>query len=173
MKRFIIAIVFLVFAVMVIPAPAQNVPFDLQMKLILKILAFDRNFERYGDPIKIGVTSDSVLKGFNSEKDTLLIGGKKYFAENMASVADIPQYKVVYIDSNWAADYKAASAKATEVKALMFTSADAGVRTGGGAISVKTLDGNPKIIMAIAAAKAQGADFPATFLQLAVIIGSL
>ncbi len=155
------------------PLAAQEVPFELQVKLILKILEFDRNFDRYGDPIKVGVTSDEVLRGFNAQRETLTIKGRKFMAEMMSSLADVGKYKVVYVDKNWKSDYKAASAKAAENKALMFAREEDAVVSGGAAISFRTVEGKPKIVMAVGAAKNQGADFPANFLQVTIVIGGM
>ncbi len=152
---------------------SQEVPFDLQAKLILKILEFDKNFDRFGDPIKIGVSSDEVLNGLNALKDSLSIKGKKFVAEKMIALADISRYKVVYIDTNWSSEYKNAAKKAIENRCLMFARDENAVINGGAAISFKTVDGKPKIVLAIAAAKEMGSEFPANFLQLAITIGSL
>jgi hypothetical protein len=156
-----------------LPLRAQEVPFELQMKLIMKILEFDKNFDRFGDPIKIGVTSDDVLTALNAQKNALQVKGKSFIAEKMATPADIAKYHVIYVDKNWSAEYKTAAAKAGDNKALMFTRDEEGVMNGGGAISFKTIEGKPKIMLSIANARTQGSDFPANFLQLTVVIGGL
>ncbi len=151
---------------------AQEVPLDLQTKLTLKILGFDRNFDRYGDPIRIGVSSDALFTAFNSVKDTITVNNKKIIVEKMAGPGDASKYKVVYLDSSWAASYKVVAAASAEKKILMFSSEETGVVEGGAAVSFKLVENKPKIVLSINAAKTQGADFPATLLQMAVIVGN-
>ena len=41
----------------------QNVPVNLQVRFILKIISMDKNISRLGNPIKIGVSSDGPNYG--------------------------------------------------------------------------------------------------------------
>ena len=145
---------------------AQEVPLNLQVKLILKIVSMDRNFDRFGDPIKIGVTDDDMMKELGAIKGKLTIKGKDFSVEKMASPGDVANYKVIYVGKNWADKYTAASAKAAENQCLMFCQAEEGVMTGGGAVSFKVVEGKPKIVVNLENAKKQGTDFPAGFLKL-------
>jgi len=151
----------------------QEVPLDLQGKLILKILEFDKNFDSFGDPVKIGVSSDEVYKIFNSLQASITVKGKAIVVEKMNVLADISKFKVIYVDKNWAIDYKGAAQKAIENNCLMFVNDTKIVEQEIAAIGFKLMDNKPKIVIALATAKKMGSDFPASFLQLAVIIGSL
>ncbi|UCH93835.1 MAG: YfiR family protein [Candidatus Aminicenantes bacterium] len=152
---------------------AQEVPLNLQVKLMLKIISMDRNFTRFGDPIKIGVSSDEFLKELNAIKGKLTIKGKNFVAEKMASPDKVPDYRVIYMGTNWSRSYLTASAKAAESKCLVFCQAEEGVTKGGGAVSFKVVDGRPKIVVNVGNAKKQGTDFPAGFLKITVVVGGL
>jgi hypothetical protein len=152
---------------------AQDVPVNLQVKLMLKILSMDRNFTRFGDPITIASSSDEFLKELNAVKGKLKVKGKDFAAEKISSPDEIANYKVVYLGKNWASNYKAASAKASENQCLVFCQEEAGVTQGGGAVSFKVVEGKPKIVVNVVNAKNQGTDFPAGFLKITVVVGGL
>jgi hypothetical protein len=152
---------------------AQDVPINLQVKLMLKILSMDRNFSRFGDPITIATSSDEFLKELTAIKGKLKVKGKDFIAEKIASPDDVANYKVVYLGKNWAANYKAVSEKANENKCLVFCQEEAGVTEGGGAVSFKVVDEKPKIVVNVINAKSQGTDFPAGFLKITVVVGGL
>lgn len=152
---------------------AQEVPLDLQVKLILKIVSMDRNFDRFGDPIKIGVSADDMIKELEAIKGKLTIKGKNFSIEKMASPGDVANFKVIYVGKNWAENYSTASAKAAENQCLMFCQTEEGVMTGGGAVSFKVVEGKPKIIVNLGNAKKQGTDFPAGFLKITLVVGGV
>lgn len=152
---------------------AQDVPINLQVKLMLKILSMDRNFSRFGDPIKIGTSSDEFLKELTAIKGKLKVKGKDFIAEKIDTVASAANYKVLYIGTNWAANYKAVSEIASDNQCLVFCQEEAGVTQGGGAVSFKVVEGKPKIVVNVVNAKNQGTDFPAGFLKITVVVGGL
>jgi hypothetical protein len=152
---------------------AQDVPLNLQARLMLKVLSMDRNFSRYGDPIKIGVSSDKFLNELAVCKGTLQVKGKEFVPVKMASLDDIAKYKVIYIGEEWAKSYTAASEKAVENKCLMFCETESGVRRDGGAISFKVVEQKPKIVVNLKNSRNQGTEFPAIFLKNTVVVGGL
>ncbi|UCC40707.1 MAG: YfiR family protein [Candidatus Aminicenantes bacterium] len=152
---------------------AQDVPLNLQAKLMLKVLSMDRNFSRYGDPIKIGISSDKFLNELEACRGTLEVKGKEFVPEKMASLDDIAKYKVIYIGEEWAKSYTAASEKAVENKCLMFCETESGVMSGGGAISFKVAEEKPKIVVNLKNSRNQGTEFPAIFLKSTVVVGGL
>lgn len=151
---------------------AVDVPFDVQTKLMLKILSMDRNFDRFGTPVKIGSNSDDFIKSMNALKG-MTISGKDFVVEKMASPDDVAKYKVVYIGKSWAANYSAISAKAAASQCLVFCESEDGVANGGASVSFKVVDNTPKIVVNIDNSKKQGTDFPANFLKVTVIVGGL
>ncbi|UCH93836.1 MAG: YfiR family protein [Candidatus Aminicenantes bacterium] len=164
----------LVIALVVLSAygAAQEVPFNVQAKLMLKIICMDRNINRLGSPIKIGVSSDKLLKELEGVKG-LKIKGKDFLAKKIFSLDDIANYKVIYVGTNWSSNYLAASAKAVENRCLMFCEDETGVLNGGAAVSFKVVEGKPKIVVNLENAKKQGTDFPAGFLKITVVVGGL
>jgi len=152
---------------------AQDVPINVQVKLILKILSMDRNFNRFGDPIKIGTSSDEFIEELTALKGKWTVKGKDFIVEKIASVADVAKYKVVYLGKNWVANYKAVSELASENQCLIFCEEEAGVREGGGAVSFIVAEEKPKIVVNVTNAKNQGTDFPAGFLKITLVVGGL
>lgn len=168
-------VILLVTALMIVSAYmfAQDVPLNLQARLMLKVLSMDRNFSRYGDPIKIGVSSDKFLNELEACRGTLQVKGKAFAPEKMVSLDDIAKYKVIYIGKDWAGNYTAASEKAAENKCLIFCETESGVRRGGGAISFKVAGKKPKIVVNLKNSRNQGTEFPAIFLKTTVVVGGL
>jgi hypothetical protein len=151
---------------------SQSVQKDIQAQLIIKIIGLDRNFARYGDPIKIGVSSQAMeraLKRFSKRT----IREREYVPEMMSSIDDIERYHIIYIDKNWKENYKAACDKAVEKKILMFSADDDAVEKGEAGIAFKTILGATKIVINREVIKKQGSDFPAGFLQVARVVGNL
>ncbi len=162
-------------ALAIISAPmiAQDVPLELQTKLMLKIVSMDRNFDRFGNPIKIGTSSDEIFKELSTIKGSLKVKGNDFLVEKINSPADIAKFKVAYIGKNWSGNYNAAAAAAAANQCLMFCEVEEGVTTGGGAVSFKVVEGKPKIVINLENAKKQGTDFPAGFLKITVVVGGL
>jgi hypothetical protein len=168
-------VILLVTALMMLSAYmiAQDVPLNLQAKLMLKVLSMDRNFSRYGNPIKIGVSSDKFLNELEACRGSLEVKGKEFVPEKMASLDDIAKYKVIYIGEEWAGSYTVASEKAAKNKCLMFSETESGVMSGGAAVSFKVVDKNPKIVVNLKNSRNQGTEFPAVFLKSTVVVGGL
>jgi hypothetical protein len=145
---------------------------DTQAKLILKIIPYDRNFSRFGDTVKIGVTSKKMLDALlEQKKDTLR--GKKLVIEMLKSLEDIPNYSVIYVDRNWSKDYETACAKAIEKKILMFCGSHEAVEKSQAAIAFRLLQKKVKIVLNIKVTKSQGTDFPSNLLKLSLVVGNL
>lgn len=151
---------------------AQAVPAKLQVTLILKIISMDRNFGRFGDPVKIGVSSDALMAEFKANQG-VAVKGKTFVVEKMNALDDLNNYKVVYIDTNWSSNYAAAADKAKANKTLIFCAEENYVAAGGGAVSFKVVGGKPKIVINLANTKDQGSDFPANFLKITYVVGGV
>jgi len=168
-NRFVLFFIVLFLLMLISPSYSQEVPARLQATLTLRILSFDRNFNRLGDPIKIGVSSDKLLAEFKALNYT--VKGRDIVVEKMASPDDVPKYKVIYVGKNWEKNYKAASKKAAESKCVMFCEAEKAVKSGGGAISFKVVGNKPKIIINLSNLRAQGSEFPESFMKSTVVVG--
>ena len=170
-NRFILFFIVLFLLMLISPAYSVDVPLNLQAMLALKILSMDRNFDRFGDPVKVGVSSDEFLKEFKALEGKLKISGKNFVTEKMASPDDVAKYKVIFVGINWEKNYKAVSQKAVESKCLMFCENEKGVKSGGGAISFKVVSSKPRIVINPGNVKAQGSDFPQSFIKGTVVVG--
>jgi len=158
--------------VFISPAYSQEVPLNLQVKLALKVVTYDRNFDRLGDPIKIGASSDEFLVELNALKQRFEIRGRSIVPEKMTAPEDVAKYKIVFVGKNWAKSYMAASKAAAENQCLMFCETEKGVKSGGGAVSFKVVDGKARIVVNPGNMKAQGSDFPDSFIKSTIVIGS-
>ncbi len=167
-------IVFMVLVLFLISsmAFAQAVPKSAQVKLVLKIASMDRNFGRFGDPVKLGVSSDAMVSEFKAAAG-MKIKGKAFVVEKMGSLDDLSKYKVVYVDSNWKNNYAAAADAAAGNQTLIFAAESDYVESGGGSVSFKVVGGKVKIVLNVSNAKKQGSDFPAGFLKVTVVVGGL
>lgn len=152
---------------------AADVPLGIQVKLMLKIVSMDRKFARFGDPVKIGVSSDEMVKELTALKGKFKIKKKDFVVEKMGSIDDIAKYKVVYFGKNWASQYADASAKAAGNQSLVFCQTEDGVLNGGAAVSFKVVGKSPKIVVNLENARKQGTDFPSGFLKITVVVGGL
>ncbi|MGE5344290.1 MAG: YfiR family protein [Candidatus Omnitrophota bacterium] len=168
-KFFCLMVVFV--ALMGIQIYAEGVPADVQAKLMLKIISMDRNFGRFGDPIKIGVSSDEMIGALKSTGMT--ISGKSFSAEKISSPDDAGKYKVVFIGKNMSGNASAITSKASGRQCLVFSESEDVVVSGGGAVSFKVVGSSPKIVVNLENAKKQGTDFPADFLKVTVVVGGL
>ncbi len=148
---------------------SQNVPAKLQVRLVLKILSMDKNKGRFGDPIKIGVSSDLILNAFKGASE-MKVKGKSFKVSKMSSPGDVNKYSVVYIDKNWSSNYGKAAQKAAASNVLMFCNEEDGIKGSNGAIAFKVIDGKPKIMVNIGNTKKQGSEFPVNFFKMAVIV---
>lgn len=151
---------------------AQDVPLNLQAKLILKILSMDRNFSRFGNPIKIGSSSKELLLELETLKGKLKVKGKDFVAVKISSPDDIANFKVAYIGQNWTGNYNTIFTKAIENQCLIFCQTEDGVLSGGGAVSFKVVIGKPKIVINLKNAKKQGTDFPEELLKISELVGN-
>ncbi len=148
---------------------SQNVPAKLQVRLVLKILSMDMNKDRFGEPIKIGVSSDSILNAFKGASE-MKVKGTSFKVSKMSSPGDIKKYGVIYVDKNWSSKYGEAARKAAGRKVLMFCNDVGGIKGGNGAIAFKVIEGKPKIMVNIGNIKKQGSEFPVNFFKMAVIV---
>ncbi len=165
-KKLFTAIVLTCFSLVIF----SQVPVELQAKLALKILTFDKNFQRYGNPIKIGVTSDSLYSAFKVLEGRMKVKGRDFIVGKLSSLSDISNYNVIYIGTNWKSKYAEAGAKAEEAKALAFGEDEECVKSGAAGVGFKVIGGKPKIIINVTSSKAQGSNFPATLLKMAIIL---
>ncbi len=145
---------------------------DAQARLILRIVLYDRNFNRFGDPIKIGCSSKHMAKALNDQsKGTLR--GKKVIIEQMDSSADVGKYGIVYIDRNWKKEYEAVCVTAKEKKILMFCGSYQAVEKNQAGLAFRIIQKSIKIVLNLEMVKEMGSEFPSNLLKLSVLVGNL
>lgn len=167
MKKSAFIVIFLLFLSGIVHS--QGVPANIKVQFILKILTMDKKMNRFGDKIKIGVTSDEILGAFKGVSG-ITINGKPFIVTKLSSPGEVSNYNVVFIDTNWKGSYDAAGQKAAAGKALMFCSEEEGVKNNRGGIGFKVIDGKPKILSNINNIKKQGSEFPVNFYKMSVLI---
>ncbi len=131
----------------------------------------DENFSRYGNQIIVGVSSEKMLKVFDSIPASLKVRGKNFFAKKISSKDDIYRYKVVYIDSNWRKYYSdIIKNNDNKTPPLIFCFDDSFLYNNSGSISFKIINGKPKILYNSKNIKTQGSVFNNKFLKIAIKI---
>lgn len=158
----------LIFLFITASSYSEQVPVNVQARLMLKIISVDLNFDRLGDNIKIGVTSQQFLIAIRS-LGNFKIKGKPFTVEKISSINEIHKYNAVYIDAGFQVQYNDLGQKAGKSKILTFCGQAKGVKGPGGAIAFIMLDGKPKILVNLNNAKDQGSDFSDNFLKHAEI----
>jgi len=134
----------------------------------MQLLQYDRAQSRFGNPIKIGVSSDDLLKEFNAKKGTK-IAKKDFEVEKMETIDDILKYKVIFVDENWSENYEAISAKSIENKILFIARRDDALAKGAG-ISFRKVANKPNMAVSVKNVRAQGSNFPANFFKVVVTV---
>ncbi len=150
---------------------AQGVPDDVQGKLLLKVISFDKNMARLGNPIKIGVSSDKMLAAMKA-LSAIQINGKSFTVAKLASAADVGKFNVVHVGEESAGLIPKVAAAAKASKTLTFSGTKSGVEKGL-AVGFFVSEGKPKIVISPAAAATVGSDFMENFLKVSLVIGEL
>lgn len=148
---------------------SQTVSMKYQTQLILKILQFDRNHARFGNPITIGASSEEIVDAFKDLGSKSKLGSIPVSVEKMGSVADVGKYKIVYIDDNWSDSYAniAETAKANQI--LVISRKEDSLKPCGG-ISFRRVLNKPKILIHNGNLTAQGTKFPGNVMRIAIVI---
>jgi len=165
-----------------------EVPANVQFALLQKILAFDRNLkERAGDEIVIGILYQSNFRSSLNFKDELAAVIKKSTVEqllnlpiryvaievvgniNLGEQAVKHNVDIFYVAPLRAVEMKTITAVSRARKILTFTGVPAYVEIGI-SVGIGIKGDNPRIIVNLPAAKAEGAEFNAQLLKLAKII---
>lgn len=166
----------------------MEVPVNVQYAVLHKILAFDRNLKaRAGSEIVVGILYQSGFRSSLNCKDELLASVKRAGVDKFVEVplrfvaielngdSDVDalavkhQVDIFYLAPMRGMDLQTVIAVSRARKILTFTGVIAYVEAGLTAgIGVK--GDNPRLIINLPAAKAEGADFDAQLLKLAKII---
>ena len=197
LKTFMILKYLLILALITggIPVPASadngNIPVELQAKLFLTVLAYDKNLEKEAEKqLDIGIVYfpefsqskeealnlSKTLEGFKDKKisgrsfHTVILsytgngGLKKKIVDEHIDVLFIAQGEKKFIE---------AVLKVTQSKKILSCTSKAEyVTTSGVTMAVGLKDNKPKIYLNLTSAIREGADFRAKFLRVAEIVDS-
>lgn len=163
------------------------VPLDVQYPLFLKILTFDRNLQmRAGEELVIGVVYQPRVRASWLAKDALmkLIDTSSIQAKNLpvrgvpiearspehlARAIEIHRVDVLYVGPLRAVAIKDVTSVSRPRHVITLTGMPRYVDDGL-AVGIGLAQERPEILVNLAAARAEGADFKAQFLKLARII---
>ena len=192
--RLIIIFAIKIFLVLFLISPLTGeeipVPLDLQAKLLLKILTFDRNLEKRADSaVVVGIVYNPENTDSKKAKSEFSKALEKYSDKK---VKGLPVSQIGLKYSSWAGLLD--NIKSYNVSVLYVTSGNSdnlkGVLKASRADSVLTVTGVPKyveegvsigfglkenkpeIIVNLSSAEAEGADFSSQLLKLAKVIKS-
>ncbi len=164
------------------------VPVQSQLKILQKVLEFDRALEaRSGETLTIGVVyqpgNRSSIAAANEvvtagrEVETQLAGYPVKYVRvpvtssgSVSQAVDVTRLDVLYV----------MPLRAFSLEKIVEISREASIRTiavspeqlaGGLTLALDMKDGRPKIVLNLPAARAEGADFSSQLLRLAQVVG--
>jgi hypothetical protein len=176
---------------LLVPARAEQMPLsaEAQIPLLLKVLTYDRNFERKaGKVLAIGVVHDPADR--DSAKATDEVGSTlfkftsrtvkglplKYYTIEFTGAADLERFvkekgiSVLYVAPGSAKDLPALLKVSEDLDLTTLTGVPEYVRRGV-AVGIGVLQDKPQILINLASARAQGSDFDASLLRIATVLG--
>lgn len=168
-------------------APAQEMPapVKVQWAVLAKILSFDRNLTRSGEDVVVGVVFQPAVRASVLAKDELMAAinrpganaGMRFSgvalrltrADDLGRAMEASGADVLYITPMRAVDLGTITKQTRAGSRVTLTGVpeyvDAGV-----AVGVDLQGERPRILINLAAARAEGADFDSRLLKLAKII---
>jgi hypothetical protein len=172
-------------------AGAEQMPLqaEAQIPLLLKVLTYDRNFEKKaGKELALGVVHDPTDR--DSAKATDEVGstlykysGKtvkklpmKYYTIEFTGAADLERFvkekgiSALYLTPGSAKALPVVLKVSEDLDLITLTGIPEYVRRGV-AVGIGVAQDKPEILINLAAARAQGSDFDASLLRLATVIG--
>lgn len=172
-------------------ARAEQMPLsaEAQIPLLLKVLTYDRNFERKaGKELAIGIVhdpSDRDSAKATDEVGTTLYNFRsrtvkglplKYYTIEFTGADDLERFakekgiSVLYVAPGNAKDLPALLKVSEELDLTTLTGVPDYVRRGV-AVGISLVQDKPQILINLASARAQGSDFDASLLRIATVLG--
>lgn len=184
-----LALIVLGFVPNQVVADNGNVPLDLQTKLLLTALTYDKNLaKRTSGQLDIGIVyfpksaqsskeaenfsktleqfQDKKIGGLNFNTLLLSYNGKAAFKKKIVE----KHVEILFIAGGTEPLLKEITRVTREAKVLSCTSKAEYVSSCGVTIGVGMKDSKPKIYLNLSSAKSEGADFSAKFLRVAEIV---
>lgn len=161
LKKIFIFILVLTFTCTSVNSFSREIKEEALAKLIIKIISYDKNFSRFGNPIKIGTTSNKLAITFSKIKPLKIKNinctVKKVTTTNFKGV------NILIVDSK---DFSDEMKKyAEENKILVFGDKVEDIKKGA-SFTFFLNEGKPKIAASLDNIKAQGSKYPANFLNI-------
>jgi hypothetical protein len=192
LKRYLIAsvvsIAFTCGTAHTVVAQAMDVPVGIQIPLISKILTYDRNLpQRAGELVVVGIIYQSSFRESSTVKNQILksvsdarletLGGMPFKLEtidlerrdDLAGVLRSRNVTIVYVTPLRAYDIASILEPCRANKILTLTGVS-GYTDDGIAVGIGIQYQKPKILINLASAKAEGADFDSHFLKLVRVL---
>lgn len=170
-------------------AEQMPLPAETQIPLLLKVLTYDRNFEKKaGKELALGVIHDPTDR--DSAKATDEVGSTlfkfasktvkklpmKYYTIEFTGASDLERFvkekgiSALYITPGSAKALPAVLKVSDDLDLTTLTGIPDYVRKGV-AVGIGVAQDKPEILINLAAARAQGSDFDASLLRIATVIG--
>jgi len=170
MKKYYILILFFL-TLFTFTLKSSDIDFRIQSKLLLKIISYDKNYKRFGNPIKIGVSSKEMFEALKA--NAIIVKDRHFTVGLMKSIDSLKNYKVVYIDNNWKDKYKEVSKLANSNSCLIFCNDENFVESEGASVTFVSIKNKLKILVNLENSKKQGSNFSPIFLKITVIVGGI
>ncbi|MCP4218524.1 MAG: YfiR family protein [bacterium] len=164
MKKIQICLVLLMLSISLAAVEAE----PAMVRLLVKIISIDRNFERYGDPIHIATDSDKMYDAMKHEFKTLKAKRRSLTVSKIKN--ELGDAQILYITK---LKKNADILDTAKNKCLIFGNSEELLECGGGVVLVVTKKNRKnklKMKLSLRNVRAQGANFPARFLKLATVI---
>ena len=192
MLKYLLILTLIFLGIFPVPVSADNgtIPVDLQAKLILTALTYDKNLEEHAsEQLEIAVLyfpwsvqskeealnfsktlemfQDKKISGRNFTVSLLIYNGDGGFKEKIAD----KHVDVLFIAGGEEPMVREITKISQSAKILSCSSRAKYVTTCGVTMAVGLKDNKPKIYLNLSSAKREGADFSAKFLRVAEIVG--
>lgn len=138
--------------------------------IMLKIVSMDKNIERLGNPIDIGVSSNNLYITLKSLENKLKINGKPFITHKITSLKSAAQYKIIYLGKNWGRNGFTDMETLAENGCFIFCDDEKGLLFGSASVLFKVIDKYPHVAINLENAEDQGADFRGEELEAIVLV---
>ncbi|MCP5106854.1 MAG: hypothetical protein GY950_25950 [bacterium] len=138
--------------------------------ILLKIISMDRNLQRFGNPIKIGVNSDKIFHQLKRCEKKYKINGITFKTGKFNSIETASQFNIIHITNKWKRNRFSAIETLAENGCFIFCEDETSILCGYAAVLFKVGNKYPHVAINLDNSADQGADFPEDLLDAIVIV---
>ena len=138
--------------------------------VILKMISLDRNIDRLGDPIRIGVDGDKILDALQELEPGLRIWGRRFTAHRIRTLIEARQYRVVFISGASGLGSPGMVEQVARSGCLVFSDDARQVLFGFTAVMLTVIDNRTYVAVNLDNASRQGALFKEEDLEMVTIV---